>query len=119
MMGDVDVGRVYEPPEDGGTRILVDRLWPRGLRRDDPRVDRWCPEVAPSAELRRWFGHRPERFEEFRRRYEAELAATDGAAALERLAALADAGPMTLVTATRDVAHSHVAVLAQLLGGTS
>ncbi|WP_169792042.1 alpha/beta fold hydrolase [Jiangella muralis] len=110
----MEIGRVYEAP-DGRRRLLVDRLWPRGLRRDDPRIDQWLPAVAPSTELRRWYGHRPELFDEFVRRYETELATADGAAALERLGALAAEFPSILVTATHDPSLSHAAVLARLL----
>lgn len=70
----VQVGRVYEQPDGATRRVLVDRLWPRGVRKDDPRVDAWLPQVAPSTELRRWYGHRAEAFEEFADRYAAELA---------------------------------------------
>jgi len=112
---EVGVGRVYEAGDGTRRRVLVDRLWPRGVRRDDPRVDAWLPEVAPSTELRRWYGHRAEAFDEFARRYAAELAEGEGAAALAHLAEVAAAGPVTLVTATREVALSHVPVLARLL----
>ena len=107
--------RVYdEVADDDGQRVLVDRLWPRGVRKDDPRVGRWLRAVAPSDELRRWYGHREEAYDEFRRRYLGELTEPDAAAALDELRALA-AGPVTLVTATRDVALSHAAVLAEAL----
>ncbi len=108
--------RVYEPvDEEDGTRVLVDRLWPRGLHRDDPRAARWLKEVAPTTELRRWYGHQPDRFAEFARRYRHEL--QDGSArdALAELAALAQAGPVTLVTATRELPLSHLAVLVAVL----
>jgi uncharacterized protein YeaO (DUF488 family) len=101
-------------PEDG-TRVLVDRVWPRGLRKAAVRLDDWAKDVAPSSELRRWYGHDPAKFSEFRRRYTAELAQPGPQAALGRLRALAAAGPLTLLTATRDVGHSQAAVLAQLL----
>ena len=74
--GNIRLKRAYEPPApDDGTRILVDRLWPRGVKKTDAAIDRWLKDIAPSAELRRWFGHRPERWPEFRRRYLAELKA--------------------------------------------
>ena len=108
--------RVYEDREEGdGRRVLVDRLWPRGLRKDDAAVDMWLREVAPSDELRRWYGHDPSRFGEFADRYWAELSDPTRAAALEQLREFADAGPVTLLTATRDVAHSHATVLADVL----
>ncbi|GAA2151814.1 hypothetical protein GCM10009760_47640 [Kitasatospora kazusensis] len=104
-----------EPGPAEGVRVLVDRLWPRGLRKEDAGFDEWLREVAPSTELRRWYGHQPERYAEFRRRYLAELAAGPAAEALGRLRTLAAAGPLTLLTATHDAALSHAAVLAELL----
>jgi len=83
---EVRLARVYEEPEPGeGHRVLVDRLWPRGLRKDDPRIGQWLPEVAPSTELRRWYGHAPERYDEFVERYTAELETPAAAAALDEL----------------------------------
>jgi uncharacterized protein YeaO (DUF488 family) len=111
----IGVARVYEEPSDDGERILVDRLWPRGFRKDDPRVGRWIPKVAPSTELRKWYSHEVARFEEFAARYTAELETEEGAAALAELREALRAGPVTLVTATRDLDASHVAVLARLL----
>ncbi|MDC8981733.1 DUF488 domain-containing protein [Mycobacterium marinum] len=109
----IRVARIYDDVEpDDGQRVLVDRIWPRGIRKDDPRVGIWCKGVAPSTELRQWYHHQPERFEEFAARYEAELS---GSAALAELRTLAQGGVVTLVTATREVAGSHVAVLANLL----
>ncbi len=113
----VGVGRVYEErgPDDG-RRIIVDRLWPRGLRKDDARFDEWYRDAAPSTELRKWYGHEPARFEEFCRRYEHELA-TQSAAALAHLREQADQGPITLLTATKDVALSELVVLAAAVRG--
>ena len=112
----IGVARVYEAPDpDDGQRILVDRLWPRGFRKDDPRVGRWIPKVAPSAELRKWYSHDAARFDEFAARYEAELETAEGAAALAELRDVVSAGPVTLVTATREVELSHLAVLVGLL----
>jgi uncharacterized protein YeaO (DUF488 family) len=117
---DVQVGRVYDEPAANGTRVLVDRLWPRGLRKDAARLDAWAKDVAPSSELRTWYGHDPARFDEFRRRYLAELAGSTQRAALDRLRALASApGLLILLTATRDVDHSQAAVLAELLRPTA
>ncbi|MEI7545602.1 MAG: DUF488 family protein [Mycobacteriaceae bacterium] len=108
--------RVYDDPDpDDGTRVLVDRLWPRGLGKQDPRIGRWCKEVAPSTELRRWYGHDPDRYAEFARRYRAELSDPALAPALDELRALAVAGPLTLVTATKQIAQSHLGVLAEVL----
>jgi uncharacterized protein YeaO (DUF488 family) len=116
---DIRVRRVYdEPGPADGTRVLVDRIWPRGLRKDAATLDDWARDVAPSAELRTWYGHDPARFDEFRRRYVDELSQAGRRAALGRLRARAAAGtpePLTLLTATRDVEHSHAAVLAQIL----
>jgi uncharacterized protein YeaO (DUF488 family) len=119
MPMDVQVRRVYdEPAASDGTRVLVDRIWPRGLRKDAAALDEWLKDVAPSAGLRTWYGHDPAKFEEFRRRYAAELAGPAQRAALGRLRALTSAGtgkPLTLLTATRDVEHSQAAVLARFL----
>ena len=112
----VRLGRVYDDPSpEDGRRVLVDRIWPRGLANARARVDEWAKEVAPSTELRRWYGHDPTRFEEFRRRYRAELAEPQRQAALRSLRELARSGPLTLVTATRDVDHSQAAVLVEYL----
>ncbi len=109
---EVRVRRVYDDPSpEDGTRVLVDRIWPRGLARARAGIDHWAKEVAPSTELRRWYGHDPGRFEEFRRRYQAELADPDRQAALNHLRELARSGRLTLVTATRDIDHSQAAVL--------
>ncbi len=114
----VRFGRVYDGRSAAdGTRVLVDRLWPRGLRKDAGQVDEWLKAVAPSDDLRRWYGHEPGRFAEFRRRYRAELRDGEQAGALRHLRDLGAAGPVTLVTATRDVGHSQAAVLAEQLGG--
>lgn len=113
---EVRVRRIYDPvdPYDG-VRVLVDRVWPRGLRRDAAHLDEWCRRVAPSAELRRWYGHDPDRFAEFARRYRDELGDPERAAALAHLRELAHGRRLTLLTATRDVAISQAAVLAELL----
>lgn len=111
----VNVGRVYDEVDGGSRRVLADRLWPRGLRKEDPRIEEWLPQVAPSNELRRWYGHRDEAFDEFARRYEIELADGPGAEALARLAAIVAAGPTILLTAAREVEQSHLTVLIRLL----
>ena len=116
MPSGIRVRRVYDPPSpDDGARVLVDRIWPRGLRKDAARLDEWAKDVAPSTELRQWYGHDPARFGEFRVRYLSELYGGPQRAALGRLRALASARPLTLLTATRDVEHSQAAVLARLL----
>jgi len=108
--------RVYDEPEPSdGTRVLVDRLWPRGLSKERARVDVWLKEVAPSNELRKWFGHEPEKFAEFRRRYEAELASESGQEALAKLRDMARQGPVTLVFGAHDVEHNNAVVLRELL----
>ncbi|WP_370415984.1 DUF488 domain-containing protein [Streptomyces fradiae] len=113
----VRVRRVYEPPEpDDGLRVLVDRLWPRGLAKADAHLDEWPKSLTPSNELRRWY-HGPDgEFEEFRHRYEQELAAPDAAEALSQLRARAAEGPVTLLTAAKDPSVSHTAVLMEALG---
>jgi uncharacterized protein YeaO (DUF488 family) len=114
------VRRVYdEPTPTDGTRVLVDRVWPRGLTREAVHLDEWVKDVAPSTELRRWYGHEPERFDEFRHRYLAELDDPHRRAALARLRELLESGPLTLLTATRDVTHSNAAVLADVLSEPS
>ena len=110
---DVRLKRAYEAPATSdGYRVLIDRLWPRGVRRDEARLDEWAKELAPSGELRRWFAHDPERFEEFRARYRAELA--DRRALLE-LARRASVGPVTILYAARDQQHNNAVVLADVL----
>ncbi|AJC59679.1 MULTISPECIES: DUF488 family protein [Streptomyces] len=114
----VEVRRVYDPPEPAdGARVLVDRLWPRGMAKGDERVAdaEWCKDVAPSTELRKWYGHDEARFEEFAERYRAELAEGAPGAALEHLRELAADGPLTLLTATKEVPLSHTAVLLEAL----
>ena len=110
------LARVYDDSHPGdGVRVLVDRLWPRGIRKDDPRVSRWCKDVAPSSALRQWYGHDPGRHTEFARRYRAELAEPEHKSGLDELRALAADGPLTLVTATRQLELSHLGVLQQVL----
>jgi uncharacterized protein YeaO (DUF488 family) len=116
--GGIDLARVYDPPAAGpGRRILVDRMWPRGISKADARWDEWCRDIAPSTELRRWYAHRGERFEDFRRRYLNELADTEHVDALAHLDALVRQGRLTLLTATRDLTLSHARVLAERLAG--
>jgi uncharacterized protein YeaO (DUF488 family) len=120
MASPVRLQRVYdEPASDGGLRVLVDRVWPRGLTRDAANLDEWIRDVAPSTALRRWYGHRPERFAEFRRRYLAELAEPAPAAALRRLRELARDRRVTLLTATKDIEHSQAAVLVERINEAS
>jgi uncharacterized protein YeaO (DUF488 family) len=119
MARQVSLRRVYDDPSpDGGLRVLVDRVWPRGLSKEAAHLDEWLKDVAPSTPLRRWYGHRPERFTEFRRRYLAELADPQPAAAMNRLRDLIRIRRVTLLTATRDIDHSQAAVLAEQLHHT-
>ncbi|MFJ5830915.1 DUF488 domain-containing protein [Streptomyces sp. NPDC093089] len=108
----VRVRRVYDTPSpDDGVRVLVDRLWPRGLRKADAHIDEWPKALTPSTELRHWY-HGPDgAYEEFCRRYEAELAAPDAAAALDHLRGIAARETVTLLTATKDPTLSHTSVL--------
>jgi len=114
----VQVRRIYDEvlPSDG-SRVLVDRLWPRGVSKERAHLDDWCRAIAPSTELRQWYDHVPERFPEFAERYEQELAQADQAAAYKELQDRAAAGPLTLLTATKDPDLSEAAVLARLLRG--
>ena len=110
----VGLKRAYvQPSLEDGTRVLVDRLWPRGLRKSTASIDRWAKDVAPSTELRKWFGHDPVRWDEFRHKYQAEL--SHQPEALDELRALAQAGRLTLVYAARDELHNEAVVLRDLL----
>jgi len=111
----VRLKRVYEAPgEEDGTRVLVDRLWPRGVSKEAAAVDWWARELAPSDQLRRWFGHDPARFEAFAQRYREELRGSEALAELRRLAA---EGTVTLVYAARDERHNNARALRQMLEG--
>ena len=112
----VAIKRVYDEPGEGdGMRVLVDRLWPRGLSKERARVDLWLKDIAPSNELRTWFGHDPEKFDEFRKRYEAKLASGPAHDALAHLRELVRQQQVTLVFGARDAEHSNAAVLRELL----
>ena len=111
-MVDVIIARVYDETLPSGTRVLIDRLWPRGMKKADAPIDEWCKDVAPSTELRTWFGHDPERFDEFRRRYRDELRHPPASTALDGLRTRPS---LVLMTATKDVQHSAAAVLAEVL----
>lgn len=106
----IRIRRIYDE-DDGGYRVLVDRLWPRGITKHDAAIDEWAKDVAPSAALRRWYGHDPTKFDEFARRYRQELAEPPASEAVTHLLDLAQQRPVTLVTATRDVEHSAAQVL--------
>ena len=110
----VKMKRAYESPAaDDGTRVLVDRLWPRGLKKTDAAIAHWAKELAPSTELRKWFGHDPARWEEFRRRYSEEI--REHREEFEQLRDLARKGPVTLVYAAHDESHNDAVVLREIL----
>ena len=114
----VHVRRVYEAPEQAdGARVLVDRIWPRGMTKEKARLDEWCKQVAPSTELRKWYSHDPERFTEFSRRYRVELDDPEHAEALAHLRGLAEERTVTLLTATKRPEISEAEVLAELHRG--
>jgi uncharacterized protein YeaO (DUF488 family) len=114
----IEVVRVYEDPGRSGKehRVLVDRLWPRGIRKEALDFDEWAKDVAPSDQLRRWYGHAPERFAEFARRYRAELGREPAASVARGLGQKARRGRLVLLTATRDVERSGAEVLRSFLG---
>ncbi|MFA7684832.1 MAG: DUF488 domain-containing protein [Syntrophales bacterium] len=112
-MMDIRLKRIYDPPADSdGVRVLVDRLWPRGIAKIKARIDHWCKDVAPSGELRRWFGHDPEKWQEFEKRYRSEL---DNNPALSELRELSRKGTITLLYAARDQLHNEAVVLKHIL----
>lgn len=114
--GQIRLRRVYEEPSaDDGTRILVDRLWPRGLSKQAAAVDEWAKSVAPSTELRQWYGHDPAKFDEFASRYRAELREPERAEALAQIEDAASRQTVTLLTATKDAGRSEAAVLVDVL----
>ncbi len=114
----VRIARVYDHLDSGGTyRVLVDRLWPRGISRATAPFDAWVKDLAPSGELRKWYGHDPEKFAEFARRYRAELEQEPGRGALDELRDQARSRDVVLLTATRDLPRSGAAVLMDVLVG--
>jgi uncharacterized protein YeaO (DUF488 family) len=106
----IQTKRIYDPPaRDDGARVLVDRIWPRGIRKEDAKLDLWLREAAPSTELRKWFGHEPEKWTEFQKRYAREL---DGNRdVLAKLDALIAKGPVTLVFAAKDAERNNAVAL--------
>lgn len=115
---DIQVRRVYDPPDkQDGTRVLIDRIWPRGISKADAHIDEWPKEITPSTDLRHWFHGEQGSYAEFRRRYLAELKAPERADELERLRAEARTHTVTLVTSVREPERSHAAVLAERLRG--
>jgi uncharacterized protein YeaO (DUF488 family) len=112
----IRIRRVYdEPSSEDGTRVLVDRIWPRGLAKEAANLDDWARDVAPSTELRKWYAHDPTNFPEFSSRYRAELEAPTSRQAVAHLRELATDRPLTLLTASKDLDHSQAAVLAEVL----
>ncbi len=110
----VKIKRVYDPASPGdGKRILVDRLWPRGVKKEDAAIDEWLKDIAPSAELRKWFGHDPVKWHDFRRRYQGELKEKTGI--VERLRREAQTGTVTLLFAASDAEHNNAAVLKEIV----
>ena len=115
--GSISIRRVYaaDGGPDEGTQILVDRLWPRGVRKDQLRADEWLRELGPSDELRKWFAHDPDRWAEFQRRYRPELRQARQQELLRHLAELAEHGPVTLLYSARDEEHNQAVVLRAVL----
>ncbi len=112
----VALKRVYdEPAASDGTRVLVERLWPRGISKERAHIDLWLKDVAPSTQLRKWFNHDPQKFPEFRRRYEAELKSEAAQEALTKLHEIAKQGQLTLVFAAHDAEYSNAVVLQDML----
>ena len=112
----IAIKRAYEPRGRGdGTRILVDRLWPRGVKKEQAHIEKWMRELGPSNELRRFFGHDPERWEEFRKRYRAELRRSEAKSLLDELLEVARKDKLTLVYSARDEQHNQAVVLKEVL----
>ena len=110
------IKRAYEQPEaEDGERVLVDRLWPRGLSKDRLKIDRWERELAPGDSLRKWFGHEAEKWDEFKRRYKEELATPERSRILDELAVASQRGTVTLVYGTKDTEHSNARVLQEII----
>lgn len=113
-MKSVNIKRVYEDKSsDDGYRVLIDRLWPRGVSKEDAHIDEWIKELAPSTELRKWFDHIPERFEEFTKRYKKEL--EDHKEELDKLKELAKTKKVTLLYAAKDDEHNNAVVIKEML----
>jgi uncharacterized protein YeaO (DUF488 family) len=111
---DIRIKRVYDAPfRDDGARVLVDRLWPRGIKKEDAALTVWLKDVAPSNELRKWFGHEPARWAEFKKRYDRELSGNE--AVLDELVALAKKGRVTLLYGAKDTEHNQAVALAEFL----
>lgn len=114
--GRIRLRRIYDDPAKGeGQRILVDRVWPRGVSKDEAGLDHWFKELAPSTELRKWFGHDPKLWAAFKQKYRKELEDDDKREKLEELAGLADSGPVTLLFGAKDTEHNQAVVLREVL----
>lgn len=112
----IQVKRAYEAPgRDDGYRVLVDRLWPRGISKDKLKINAWMKEIAPSAELRKWYGHEPEKWPEFRKRYRVELREQPASDLLKELVERARKGKVTLVIGAKDAEHANGAVIAEMV----
>lgn len=112
----IRISRVYDPRrDDDGLRVLVDRLWPRGIAKDDDRIDEWWRDLAPAPALRTWFGHQADRFTEFSARYQDELAAEELRPLLDRARQTARKSGLTLLTATKDLSVAHPQILALVI----
>ena len=110
----IKIKRVYDPPSpEDGKRVLVDRLWPRGIRKEDAAIDEWPKEIAPTTQLRKWYGHDPSRYEEFKKRYAREL--EDKADLIDRIKNEARRGTVTLLFSARDIEHNNGTVLKEIL----
>jgi uncharacterized protein YeaO (DUF488 family) len=110
----VQLKRAYDPPKKSdGTRVLVDRIWPRGVKKADAEIQEWMKDIAPSSSLRKWFGHDPEKWQEFRSRYRAELKKKPEQ--LEHLCMLVRKGPTTLIYSARDQKHNNAVALRDLI----
>lgn len=105
--------RIYDPPQHKGYRVLADRIWPRGMTKEKAALDEWCKTIAPSTDLRKWFGHDPDKWAEFSKRYEKELKAVKGEA--RALFARSGKKPLILLTGTKDMDHTHIIVLQKFL----
>ncbi len=105
--------RIYDPPQHKGYRVLADRIWPRGMTKEKAALDEWCKAVAPSTNLRKWFGHDPEKWTEFSKRYEKELKAVKDEA--RALIVRSGKKPLILLTGTKDMEHAHIIVLEKFL----
>ncbi len=112
----LNIKRAYDKRESAdGKRILIDRLWPRGLSKSEAGIDEWLKDLGPSNELRKWFGHDPEKWEEFKKRYNKELSAPDKVALMGKIARTAEQTDVTLIYSAKDTEHSDVRVLKELI----